>query len=69
MDNKNSSRIERIGKEFLDKVRSVQKERVLRGTDEKKKSIAVLTNLMVKHNSFNIILEDILNYQFKEVKQ
>lgn len=54
----------RVGYEFNKMVEKINEERIAQG--KKKMSIVVLTNLLIKHNSFPLQYADFVKYDLKE---
>jgi len=50
----------RIGDLFNDEMEKIITARVMSGIDKKRKSIRRLTNLITKHNSWDIIKNDLM---------
>lgn len=59
----------RIHPDFKEELLEIKKERIENGMDKKKKSDRVITKLIIKHNSWEDIKEDIIeaeNEKFEE---
>ena len=56
----------RIGGDFDNELTEIKKERVNRKIDKKKKSTRRLTNLIVKHDDWPKMKEDLINKNLEE---
>ena len=50
----------RVGDNFKKEIKKIKEKRINLGMDKKKKSIRVLSNLLVKHKLWSIIKEDMI---------
>ena len=58
----------RIGKDFFKEMESIQNKRLKLKRDLKKKSIRVLTNLLIKHDDWETIREDLIEIKLGDNK-
>ena len=56
----------RVGEDFARNVQKINEKRIELGS--KKLSIRLLTNILIKHKSWPIIVEDLINLNLKELK-
>ncbi len=57
------SQLSRVGTEFVEQVNSIIKARLDNGNDKKRISSKVVTNLIIKHNRWLEMKENIINYK------
>lgn len=60
----NENVITRIGEEFSKELEEIKKIRIEEGIDKKKKSLRALTNLIITHEGWAKIKEDIIKWKF-----
>lgn len=63
MDKNNGNHTSRIGKEFNKQLDEIKMGRIYNKLDKTQKSTRVLTDLIVKHNSWGKIKDEIINYE------
>ncbi len=56
----------RIGELFNEELESIKNERLRNGMDKKKKSTKKLTNLIIRHDSWAQLKEDMINLSTEE---
>lgn len=59
----------RIGKRFSDQVEHVKMQRIIDGKSTEKHSTRIITDLIVRHNNFKKIIEDIINLSEDEFNE
>jgi hypothetical protein len=60
------AKIQRIGENFNNELEKIKDKRLSMGIDKFRASTRKLTDLIIKHNLWIEIREDLLNYKFKE---
>lgn len=62
----NKNHTVRVGDNFHKEIEDIKQERLDNGTDQKKKSTRVLTDLLVRHNFWNKIKKEMIEHEFTE---
>lgn len=65
---KKKGKLTRVGSHFIDEIEDIQKKRLEKSVDRKKKSIKFLTDKIIKHSDWVNIRKDFLKQIFKEEK-
>lgn len=60
----NGRTTQRIGENFNQQIEHIKEQRLKLGNDEKKSSTRKLTDLLIKHDSWEIIKEDMIKFEF-----
>ena len=60
------TKLTRIGQDFENEIQHIKDKRLELKIDEKKKSTRVLTNLLIKHDLWNKVKKDMINFKFKD---
>lgn len=55
----------RIGEKFMKEISEIQKKRIDLGKDKKKRSVRDLSNLIIRHDFWEEIKEDMIELDFK----
>lgn len=63
------AKTERIGDKFYGELQEIQRERIERKIDKKKKGVSKLTDQITKHNSWKKMKEDLKNFIFIKDKK
>ena len=68
-DKKNGYLHARIGRKFSDKIELIKDARLRKGSDHDRLSTEKISNLIVKHKSWAVISEDIINATKEEIEK
>ena len=59
----------RVGEEFNKEIEFIKNKRLELGIDKVKKSTKILTNILIEHDIWNRMKEDIINLKIERIKQ
>lgn len=60
--------LSRNGENFSKEIETIKDKRLKLNIDKKRKSTRILTNLLVKHECWNQIKEEMININLEEIK-
>ena len=68
MEENKKQEIQRIGKNFIRELNDVNKKRIEHGFDNKKLSIRLITEIIIRHNLWLQIKNDLIRLNLGELK-